>query len=135
MRGSVIDLALGVVIGSAFGKIVDSLVKDIIMPPIGWVSGGIDLSNMYVNLSGGTYESLEAARTAGATVIGYGAFINTIITFVIVAFAMFMVIKMMNRMHRGKNQSPSEPTTKQCPLCLSIVAAKATRCQYCTSNL
>lgn len=134
MRGSVVDLALGVVIGGAFGKIVDSLVKDIIMPPIGWVSGGIDLSNMYVNLSGGNYESLEAARMAGATIIGYGAFINTIITFVIVAAAMFAVIKMMNRMHRSKGK-PDAPTTKSCPFCFSTIPAKASRCPNCTSPI
>lgn len=136
LRGNVIDLALGVVIGSAFGKVVDSLVKDIIMPPIGKLLGGIDFSQLYFNLSGGSYESLAQARDAGAVTINYGLFVNTIISFLIVAWAMFMVIKVVNRLHRLTGQEkPESGTTKTCQFCYNTIDLRATRCPACTSLL
>lgn len=132
MRGNVIDLAVGVVIGGAFGKIVDSLVKDVIMPPIGLLTGGVDFGNLYLDLSGKTYTSLKAAQDAGAPTINYGLFINVVIQFLIVAFAIFMVIKMMNRLRRAEAPAPA-PTTKKCPECFSEIPIPAKRCAHCTS--
>ena len=129
MRGNVIDMAVGIIIGAAFGKIVASLVKDIIMPPI----GGVDFSGLFINLSGKTFETLAEAQKAGAATINYGAFINTVLDFLIVAFAIFMVIKQMNRFK--KEPPPADPTTKECPHCLSNIPIKATRCGHCTSEL
>ncbi len=133
MRGNVVDMAVGIIIGAAFGKIVSSLVADIIMPPIGVLLGNVDFSELFINLSGQTYASLAEAKDAGAATINYGIFINTVIDFVIVAFAIFMVIRMMNRMKR--QEAPATPTTKKCPYCLSTVPLKATRCPECTSEL
>ena len=109
MRGNVVDMAVGIIIGAAFGKIVSSLVADIIMPPIGLIMGGVDFTNLFINLSGGDYASLEAAKEAGAATINYGIFINTVLDFVIVAFAIFMVVKQMNRMKKEEEPAPAEP--------------------------
>lgn len=131
MRGNVLDLAVGIIIGAAFGKIVTSLVTDIIMPPIGLLLGRVDFSNLFVNLSGISYSSRKEAQTAGAPTINYGVFTNTIIDFIIVAFAIFMLIKLINKLSRPA----APPATKVCEFCISNVPAKATRCPYCTSVL
>jgi len=133
MRGNVLDMAVGIIIGVAFGKIVTSLVNDIIMPVVGRLLGKLDFSNLFVNLSGGTYESLAAAKEAGAATINYGLFINTVLDFVIVAFAIFLVIRQLNRFTR-KKEAPA-PTTKDCPHCCTAIPLKATRCPHCTSEV
>ena len=134
MKGNVVDLAVGVVIGAAFGKIVDSLVKDIIMPPIGKALGGVDFSNLFLVLGGGgPFPSLKAAQDAGAATLNYGVFINAIINFVIIAFALFMVIKAINRMKREEAAAPPPPTSKVCPQCQMEIPVKATKCGHCTS--
>lgn len=133
MRGNVIDLAVAFIMGGAFGAIIASLVKDIIMPVVGVLLGGVDFTNLFITLKGGPFASLADAQKAGAATINYGVFINTIITFVIVALAMFMLIKGMNAMR--KPAPTAAPTTKECPYCLSTVPLKATRCPYCTSEL
>jgi large conductance mechanosensitive channel len=137
MRGNVIDLAVGVIIGAAFGKIVTSMVNDIVMPPIGLLLGNVDFSGLYLNLSGKTYESLAAAKTAGAATINYGAFLNTVIDFTLVAFAIFLVIKQVNKLQALTEKPLPEgaPTTKECPRCLSTIPVKAKRCAHCTSDL
>jgi len=132
MRGSVIDLAVGVIIGAAFGKIVSSLVNDVIMPPIGLLLGKVNFANLYINLSGKAYESLAAAKEAGAATINYGAFFNTIIEFLIVAFVLFLIIKQVNRMQAQKEAAP---TTKECPFCGTAIPIQAKRCPNCTSQL
>jgi large conductance mechanosensitive channel len=129
-RGNVIDLAVGIIIGAAFGKIVTSFVNDILMPPVGRLLGKVDFSNMFLNLSGGSYASLAQAKAAGAATINYGLFVNSIIDFVIVAFAIFLVIKQVNRF-----KSPAAAPGKECPYCLSKINEKATRCPACTSEL
>jgi large conductance mechanosensitive channel len=134
LRGNVLDLAIGVIIGGAFGRIVSSFVDDILMPPIGVLLGNVDFSNLFINLSGGRYESLAAAQEAGAATINYGLFISTVIDFVIVAFAIFLLIRQVNRLQR-KEEEPAEPTTKECPYCLSTIPIQATRCPHCTSSL
>ncbi|MCI0708886.1 MAG: large-conductance mechanosensitive channel protein MscL [Chloroflexi bacterium] len=136
MRGNVVDLAVGIIIGAAFTTVVNSLVNDVLMPPIGELTGGVDFTDLFINLSGGDYDSLEAAQAAGAATINYGLFINSIINFAIVAFAVFLLIKQMNRLF-AKEQPPAdeEPTTRDCPYCLQTVPIKATRCPYCTSEL
>ena len=131
MRGNVIDMAVGIIIGAAFGKIVTSFVKDIVMPPIGLLLGNADFSELYINLSGTAYDSLAAATEAGAPLIKLGVFINTILDFIIVAFAIFLVIRQMNRLKKAP--PPADPTTKECPLCLSTIPIKATKCAHCTS--
>lgn len=131
-RGNVIDLAVGVIIGAAFGKIVSSLVKDVVMPPIGALLGGIDFSEFYINLSGTHYPSLADAQKAGAATINVGMFINTVIEFLIVAFAIFVMVRVINRLQR---EPPPDPTTKECPYCLSQIPLKATKCAHCTSEL
>ena len=135
MRGNVLDMAVGIVIGIAFGKIITSLVKDIIMPPVGLLLGGVDFNNLFVNLSGTVYSSLEAAKAAGAPTINYGVFINVLIDFIIVAFIIFLVVRMVNRMQRKKEPEPEEPTTKECPFCITEIPLKAIRCPSCTSDL
>jgi large conductance mechanosensitive channel len=132
MRGNVVDLAVGFVMGAAFGKITTSLVNDVIMPPIGSALGKVDFSSLYVNLSEKTFPSLAAARTAGAPIVAYGSFINTIIDFLIVAFAMFILVRQMNRL---VSPAPAAPTDKDCPYCLSKIPLAATRCAHCTSEL
>ena len=134
MRGNVVDLAVGVIIGAAFGKIVSSLVADVIMPPIGLLLGGLDFSNLFITLKGGPYPSLAAAKAAGAATINIGLFINAIIDFLIVAFAIFMVIKQLNRFLPAP-EKPPVAETKECPYCVSKIAIKATRCPECTSQL
>ncbi len=132
MKGNVLDMAVGIIIGAAFGKIVTSFVQDILMPPIGRLMGGVDFSNHFISLSGGGYATLAAAKAAGAATLNYGIFINTILDFLIVAFAIFLLIKQVNRLRR--TEAPA-PTTKECPLCLSPIPIKAKRCAYCTSQL
>lgn len=133
MRGNVMDMAVGIIIGAAFGKIVTSFVKDIIMPPIGMLLGGLDFSEIFINLSGTSYNTLAEATKAGTATINVGIFINTVLDFVIVAFAIFMVIKQINRLK--KEPAPADPTTKDCPHCLSTVPIKATKCAHCTSEI
>ncbi len=136
MRGNVMDLAVGIVIGAAFGAIVNSLVKDIIMPPIGLLLGKINFTDLFINLSGTPYASLKAAQDAGAATINYGVFINTIINFIIVALAIFFVVKAVNRMRKpAPAAAPAAPTTKECPHCFTQIPLKATRCPNCTSEL
>ena len=133
MRGNVIDLAIGVIIGGAFGKIVSSLVTDLLMPPIGMLLGKVDFSNLYLNLSGGSFASLADAQQAGAATLNYGLFINNAINFVIVALVIFLIMKQVNRLQ--KPAPASTPTTKECPFCLSAIPIKAIRCPHCTSQL
>jgi len=128
MRGNVVDMAVGIVIGGAFGKIVSSLVNDIIMPPIGMLLGRMDFSNLAITLK-------EKSAAAEAVSIKYGVFINTMLDFIVVAFAIFIVIKQMNRLQRKPAEAPAEPTTKDCPKCFSTISVKATRCPHCTSEL
>ncbi len=136
MRGSVVDMAVGIIIGAAFGTIVSSLVADVLMPPIGLLLGKVDFANLYLLLSGaGPYPSLAAAQAAGAVTLNYGQFINKIISFLIVAFALFMVIRAMNKMKKKAEAPPAEPTTKDCPFCATAVPIKAVRCPHCTSEL
>jgi large conductance mechanosensitive channel len=139
MRGNVVDMAVGIIIGAAFGTIVKSLVSDVIMPPIGLLLGNVDFSNLFVVLkqgaTAGPYASLADAQAAGAVSINYGTFINTLISFVIVAFAVFLVIRGINKMKRQKEEPAAEKTTKACPFCQSAIPIKATRCPFCTSEL
>ncbi|MGQ9477010.1 MAG: large conductance mechanosensitive channel protein MscL [Candidatus Bipolaricaulia bacterium] len=139
LRGNVVDMAVGIIIGVAFGAIVASLVADMIMPPIGLALGKVDFANLFVVLKQGTppgpYASLADAKAAGAVSINYGVFINTIINFLIIAFAVFLIVRSINRMKRKAEAPPAEPTTKECPYCLSKIPIKAKRCPYCTSEL
>jgi large conductance mechanosensitive channel len=132
MRGNVLDLAIGVIIGAAFGMIVTSLVNDIIMPPIGLLMGGMDFKDLFVSLNNQSYPSLDAAKKAGAPVIAYGNFLNTVINFLIVAFAIFLLVKQVNRFKKPVADAPS---TKDCPHCAMSIPAKASRCPQCTSDL
>ncbi len=140
MRGNVIDMAVGIIIGGAFNQIVNSLVNDVLMPPIGLLMGRVDFSNLYINLSGGTYESLAKAKEAGAATLNYGLFINAVINFLIVAFAVFMLVKGINTARRlaekqkEEEQAPT-PSTKECPYCFTTIPIKAKRCPHCTSQL
>ena len=137
MRGNVVDMAVGVIIGGAFGKIVTSLVGDVIMPPIGRLTGGVDFSSLYINLSGVAYASLAEAQKAGAATINYGLFLNTVINFLIVAGAIFLMISQMNRL-KAKFDKPAPaaaPGTRECPLCLSVIPLKAVKCAHCASDL
>ncbi len=136
MRGSVLDMAVGIIIGAAFGRIVTSVVNDIIMPPIGVILGHVDFSNLYINLSRTHYDSLADAKKAGAAIIGYGTFINTVIDFLIVAFVVFLLVKQVNRMMKPLETPPPPAATKECPYCISGgIALKATRCPHCTAQL
>jgi large conductance mechanosensitive channel len=132
MRGNVVDLAVGVIIGAAFGKIVTSLVNDIIMPPLGLVLGQVDFSNLFISLSGKSYGSLAEAKAAGAATLNYGLFINNVLDFVIVAFAVFLLVRGINRLHHAP---PPPPSTRPCPYCLTAVLLAATRCPACTSSI
>ncbi len=134
MRGNVLDMAVGIVIGAAFGRIVTSFVEDILMPPMGLLLGKVDFSNLYLSLTGKTYESLAAAKAAGAATLNYGMFFNHVINFLIVAFAIFMLIRQVNRMKR-EQPAAAAPATKDCPFCFTAVSLKATRCAHCTSQL
>ena len=139
LRGNVVDMAVGIIIGAAFGTIVKSLVDDVIMPPIGLLLGGVDFANLFMLLKAGSpagpYASLADAQTAGAVTINYGVFINAVVSFLIVALVMFLLIRSINRLRRGEEAPPAEPTTKECPFCLSTIPIKATRCAFCTSEL
>jgi large conductance mechanosensitive channel len=139
LRGNVMDMAVGIIIGAAFGAIVTSLVADILMPPIGLLLGGVDFANLFALLKAGDpagpYASLADAQAAGAVTINYGVFINAIISFAIVAFAVFLLVKVINQAKRQEEAPAVVPTTKECPYCLSTVPIKATRCPYCTSEL
>lgn len=136
MRGNVVDLAVGVIIGAAFGKITTSLVNDVIMPPIGLALGQVDFSDLYIDLSRSGHASLAAAKEAGAPVIAYGAFINTIIEFSIIAFAVFILVRQINRMReRFPSEPPAATTEKSCPRCLSAIPIAASKCKFCTADL
>lgn len=136
MRGNVIDLAVAVVIGAAFGKVVTSFVNDVLMPPLGLLLGRVDFSNIFVSLSGQNYNSLAEAKAAGAPTVNIGVFINTILDFLIVAFSIFLVIRQVNRLTVMLAKPPaSAPVTKDCPYCLSSIPLGATRCPNCTSML
>ncbi len=134
MRGNVLDMAVGIIIGAAFGQIVTSFVQDVLMPPIGTLLGHVDFSNLFVSLSGTHYETVAAAKAAGAATLNYGLFLNTIINFLIVAFAVFLLVRQVNRF-AAKPAPAAAPTTRDCPYCLSPVPLKATRCAHCTSEL
>jgi large conductance mechanosensitive channel len=133
IKGNMIDLAIGVVLGAAFGTVVASLVKDVLMPPLGKLMGGADFADLFVVLGSGTYPSLKAAKDAGAATINYGLFINSIINFLLVAWALFFVVKGVNAARR--QQAPAAPTEKECPYCLNKIPLRATRCPHCTSGL
>jgi large conductance mechanosensitive channel len=147
MRGNVIDMAVGIIIGASFGKIVDSMVKDILMPPLGWLMGKVDFANLYLTIPTSlvdgkipTYESLEKAKAAGAVTINYGVFINNLISFIIVAFAVFLLIKVINKLQNVAKkeeaaEEAAEPTTKTCPHCFSEIDIRATRCPHCTAEI
>ena len=135
IKGNAVDLAIGVIIGAAFGGIVKSLVEDVLMPPIGKLLGGVDFSNLFVVLGGASYPSLDAARKAGAATLNYGVFINAVINFLIIAFVLFLVVKGMNRLKRGEAAPAEAPTTKECPFCTSAIPLRAKRCPQCTSNV
>jgi large conductance mechanosensitive channel len=139
MRGNVVDMAVGIVIGAAFGAIIASFVSDVLMPPIGLLLGRVDFSNLFVVLKQGTmagpYESLAAAKQAGAVTLNVGVFINTVISFLIIAFAVFLVIRSINRLKAKQEAPAAAPATKECPFCLSVIPIKASRCPHCTSQL
>jgi len=132
MRGSMLDLAIGIVLGAAFGRIITSLVNDILMPPIGFLLGGLDFASLFISLRGGPYPSIAAAKAAGAPTINYGIFFNAVIDFVIVAFVLFLVVRQVNRMRR---EPEATSTTKPCPYCQSTIPLGAVRCPYCTSEV
>ncbi|MBN1481031.1 large conductance mechanosensitive channel protein MscL [candidate division KSB1 bacterium] len=139
MRGNVVDMAVGIIIGAAFGTIIRSLVADIIMPPIGLLLGNVDFTNLFIVLkqgaTAGPYTTLADAQAASAVTVNYGVFINTVVSFVIVAFCVFLLIRNINKMKRKEEAPPAEPTTKECPYCFSTIPIKATRCANCTSEL
>ncbi|MGH6969892.1 MAG: large conductance mechanosensitive channel protein MscL [Stellaceae bacterium] len=135
MRGNVVDLAVGFIMGAAFGKIVTSLVNDVLMPPIGLLLGKVDFSSLFVNLSSQHFDTIAQAKAAGAATLNYGVFINTLINFIIVAFAVFLLVRQVNRMTAKFAPAPATPTTKECPYCISTIALKATRCSHCTATL
>ncbi len=133
MKGNVMDMAIGVIIGAAFGKIISSLVGDVLMPPIGLLLGKLDFSNLFINLSGGDYATVAQAKAAGAPTLNYGVFINTVLDFLIVAFVIFLVVKQLNRLKKAP--APADPTTKECPECLSVIPIKAKKCKNCGSSV
>jgi large conductance mechanosensitive channel len=139
LRGNVVDMAVGIIIGAAFGTIVKSLVDDVVMPPIGLLLGGVDFSDLFLLLKAGDpvapYASLADAQAAGAVTINYGVFINALISFIIVALAVFLLVRGLNRLKREEEAPAAEPTTKDCPYCLSVIPIQATRCAHCTSEL
>ena len=132
-RGNVIDLAVGFVMGAVFGKVASSFINDVVMPPVGLLLGKVDFSSLYINLSGQAFESLAKAKEAGAPVIAYGVFLNAVIEFLIVALAIFIVIRQINKLK--SKPAPASPTTKECPYCFSTISIKATRCPDCTSEI
>ena len=133
MKGNVLDMAIGVIIGGAFGKIVTSLVSDVLMPPIGLLMGKVDFSSLFLNLSTTPQPSLAAAKAAGTPTVNYGVFLQTVFDFIIIAFVIFLLVKQVNRLK--KPDAPAVPITKDCPLCLSTIPIKATKCAHCTSPL
>ncbi len=133
MRGNVLDMAIGIIIGAAFGKIVTTLVSDVVMPPIGLILGKVDFSNLFINLSDKPYHTIAEAKAAGAATINYGLFINSVLDFIIVAFVVFLMVRQVNRMRRP--EPAAAPVTKECPYCLSAIPLKASRCPQCTSDL
>ncbi|HTX14514.1 MAG TPA: large-conductance mechanosensitive channel protein MscL [Candidatus Baltobacteraceae bacterium] len=133
MRGNVLDMAVGIIIGAAFGRIITSLVSDILMPPIGLILGKVDFSSLFLNISGKSYATLAEAKAANAATINYGVFVNTVIDFIIVAFVIFLLVRQINRWN--KPAPAPEATTKDCPYCVSAIPIKATRCPNCTSEL
>jgi large conductance mechanosensitive channel len=135
MRGNVLDMAVGIIIGAAFGKIITSFVNDVLMPPLGLLLGKVDFTNLFITLSDKSFATLEEAKKAGAATIKYGIFINTIIDFLIVAFVIFLMIRQINRLTRQPEPAPVAPTTKECPFCFSVIPIKAIRCPNCTSEL
>jgi large conductance mechanosensitive channel len=135
MRGNVLDMAVGIIIGAAFGQIVNSFVQDVLMPPIGRMLGHVDFSNLFLDLTDKHYDTLASAKAAGAATLNYGVFLNTVINFLIVAFAVFLLVRQMNRLMPKPAPAPAAPATRDCPYCLSSVPAKATRCAHCTSEL
>jgi len=135
MRGNVLDMAIGIVIGAAFGAIVVSFVDDILMPPIGMLLGGVDFTNLLISLDGQHYSSLADAQLAGAATINYGLFISTVIDFLIVAFVIFLLVRQINRMRAEPEEVPAEPTSKNCPYCATEIPLQATRCPNCTSEI
>ncbi|RLD09405.1 MAG: large conductance mechanosensitive channel protein MscL [Chloroflexota bacterium] len=139
LRGNVLDMAIGIVIGSAFGTIVKSLVNDVIMPPIGLVLGGVDFTNIHALLKAGDpvgpYATLADAQAAGAVTINFGLFINAIISFLIIAFVLFLIVRGINKLHHEEEAAPAAPTTKECPYCATTIPLQATRCPHCTSQL
>ena len=134
MRGNVVDMAVGIILGAAFGNIVTSLVNDVLMPPIGLVLGKVDFSNLFINLTAKHFDTVAAAKAAGAATLNYGVFLNTIINFVIVAFAIFLLVRQVNRLQKPA-PAPAAPATKACTFCCSQIPAGATRCPQCTSQL
>jgi len=140
MRGNVLDMAVGIIIGGAFGTIISSMVNDVLMPPVGMALGNVDFTNLYILLKEGSkaaapYAALADAKAAGAVTINYGLFINSVISFVIVAFCVFMLIRSMNKLKREEVAPPAEPTTRDCPFCYSAIPLKASRCPNCTSEV
>ena len=139
LRGNVVDMAVGIIIGAAFGAIVNSLVGDVLMPPIGLLLGGVDFADLFIVLKAGSppppYLSLANARSAGAVTLNYGLLINTLVNFLAVAAAMFILVRSLNRLRRKEETAPAEPVTQECPFCLSTIPAKAIRCPHCTSRL
>ena len=140
MRGNVVDMAVGIIIGAPFGAIVKSLVSDVLMPPIGMLLGNVDFTNLFLVLKGGAgaagpYATLADAQAAGAVTINYGLFVNNIISFLIVAFAVFLLIRSINNLKKKEEAAPAAPTTKDCPYCLSTIPLNAKRCGHCTSEL
>ena len=133
MKGNVLDMAIGIIIGAAFGRIVSSFVADLLMPPISMLLGKVDFTNWFVSLTGGAYDTLAAAKAAGAVTLNYGAFLNAVIDFLIVAFAIFMLVKQVNRLKKP-SETPAAPA-RHCPYCISTIAVEATRCPQCTSQL
>ena len=135
MRGNVVDMAVGIIIGGAFGKIITSLVGDVLMPPIGLLLGKVDFSNMFLNLGDGTFSKLAEAKAAGAPTLNYGLFFNTVVDFVIVAFAIFLLVRQANRLKREPAPAHAAPSSRECPYCCSAIPVKATRCPACTSAI
>jgi large conductance mechanosensitive channel len=133
MKGNVMDMAIGIIMGVAFGKIITSLVNDVIMPPIGLLLGNVDFAGLFINLSSETYATLEEAKAAGAATINYGIFLNAVLDFIIVAFVMFLLVRRINRLKA--QPAPAPPSTKECGFCLSAIPIKASRCPFCTSDL
>ncbi len=135
-RGNVLDMAVGIIIGAAFGRIVTSLVNDVLMPPIGLLLGKVDFSGLFINLSGTSYATLEAAKAAKAPTINYGIFLNSIVEFILVAFAVFLLVKQVNRFRRQEAPAaPAAPDTHECPFCTSQISVRAKRCPQCTAEL